>query len=316
MSMKRRQAGAVFITLITCVIWGFSFMFTRSVVVRIPIFSLLSWRFLIALLAFLALIALKVLKINLKGKKLFPLLKIAIAEPVVFFIAESIAIQRTSATETSLMIATIPIVAMIVGIPIAKQIPAGKQALSIILSVVGVMAVILGQSIEGISFDFIGYFFMLTAVFSGAVFSALSAKHDEYSSVEKSLAMMVVGCIVFGSAALIQNIAAGTVKEWLMLPFQDKEFLLAILYLGLLASVVCYVGQNYSIAVIGMNRSVSFSGVSTLTSVLAGVFILHEEINASMIIGGIIILAGVYGANYFTPEKEKTKESLHEKQSG
>lgn len=308
MSMKKRQAGAVLITLVTCVIWGFSFMFTRSVVVRTPILNLPSWRFLIALAAFLLLIAFKVFKINLKGKKLMPLLKIAIAEPIIFFAAESIGIQRTSATETSLMIATIPIAAMIVGIPIAKQIPTKKQALSIILSVVGVAVIILGQSIEGISFDIIGYLVLLVAVFSGAIFSALSAKHDEYSSAEKSLAMMVIGFIGFGSAALVQNIAAGTVQEWLLLPFQDREFLISILYLGLLASVICYVGQYYSISVIGLNRSVSFSGVTTLTSVLAGVFILHEKINASMIIGGIIILTGVYGANYFTRAREKSKE--------
>lgn len=315
MSTEKRQAGAVLVTLIACVIWGFSFMFTRSIVVRISILNLLSWRFLIALVAFLVLVTFKVFTINLKGKKLLPLLKIAIAEPLIFFAAESIGIQLTSATETSLMIATIPIAAMIVGIPVAKQIPTKTQALSIVLSVVGVLVIILGQSVEGISFDIIGYLFLLIAVFSAAIFSALSAKHYEYSSAEKSFVMMVVAFVGFGSAALVQNVAAGTVREWLMLPLQDREFLIAVLYLGVFASVICYVAQNYSISVIGMNRSVSFSAVTTLTSVLAGVFILHEEINASMIIGGVIILLGVYGANFFTQERREARENSHGKQA-
>ena len=68
--MKHRTTGAVIISLLTCVIWGFSFLFTRSIVIRIHFLSLLSWRFLIATLAFLLLIRLKVFKVNLKGKKL------------------------------------------------------------------------------------------------------------------------------------------------------------------------------------------------------------------------------------------------------
>jgi drug/metabolite transporter (DMT)-like permease len=82
--------------------------------------------------------------------------------------------------------------------------------------------------------------------------------------------------------------------------------------LGVLSSVIAYLGQHYSISVIGLNRNVSFSSLTTLTTVLAGVFILNERLNASMIFGGIIILIGVYGANYFTPQRERAIPSQPE----
>ncbi|NLK01638.1 MAG: DMT family transporter [Clostridiaceae bacterium] len=304
--MKHRTTGAVIISLLTCVIWGFSFLFTRSIVIRIHFLSLLSWRFLIATLAFLLLIRLKVFKVNLKGKKLRPLIYISIAEPLIFFTCESIGLYLTSTTESSLMIATIPIVTMLIGIPIAGEMPTKKQAVAIILSVVGVMVIILGQS-RRLDFNILGYIVLLIAVISGSVFAALSAKYKEYTSVEKSFAMIVIGLIGFGSAALIRNLVRGTVKEWLLLPVQDREFLIAILYLGLLASIICYVGQQYSLSVIGLNRNTSFSGVITLTSVLAGVFILDEKLSLSMLIGGIIVVLGVYGVNFYTPQREHDK---------
>ncbi len=308
--MDRRQKQATLISIVTSIIWGFSFMFTRSVVVRIPFLYLLSWRFLVAFLGFLLLLALGVYKMNLKGKKLMPLIYIAIAEPLVFFTCESIALLRTSTTETSLMISTIPIAAMIVGVFVAKEMPTAKQAVAIVLSVIGVIVIILGKSLVGLKFDIIGYLVLTVAVFSGAIFSALSAKYHEYSSVEKSFIMILLGLLGFGSAALVQSIRTQTTMEWLTLPFRDSGFLTAILYLGFLASIVCYVGQNYSISVIGLNRNVSFAGVTTLTSVLAGVFILKESFTASMLLGGIMVLIGVYGANYYTPQREEKTQSV------
>ncbi len=310
--MKEKQGSAIAATLITRVIWGFSFLFTRTIVVRINFLNLLSWRFFVAFLTFSILIAFNVFKIDFKGKKIGPLIAIAIAEPLIFFTLESIALYYTSATETSLLIATIPIAAMLIGIPVAKQIPTGKQAFSIVLTVAGVMVIVLGQSIGGIKFNVVGYLVLVAAVFSAAVCYSLSAKYCEYSSAEKTFVMMLVGFIGFGGAALMRNLAAGTVEEWLKLPFKDKEFLIAVLYLGVLSSVIAYLGQHYSISVIGLNRNVSFSSLTTLTTVLAGVFILNERLNASMIFGGIIILIGVYGANYFTPQRERAIPSQPE----
>ena len=170
----------------------------------------------------------------------------------------------------------------------------------------GVVVIILGQS-RRLGFNILGYIVLLIAVISGSVFAALSAKYSEYTSVEKSFAMVVIGLIGFGGGALAYNLLRGTVREWLLLPFQDREFLIAILYLGLLASIICYVGQQYSLSIIGLNRNTSFSGVITLTSVLAGIFILDEKLSLSMLVGGIIVVLGVYGANYYTPQREHDK---------
>ena len=37
------------------------------------------------------------------------------------------------------------------------------------------------------------------------------------------------------------------------------------------------------------------------------VFILDEKLSLSMLVGGIIVVLGVYGANYYTPQREHDK---------
>ena len=52
-----------------------------------------------------------------------------------------------------------------------------------------------------------------------------------------------------------------------------------------------------AIARIGVNRTSSFIGASTVVSMLVGVVILQENLTAWQIAGAAIIVAGIYTAN-------------------
>ena len=47
-------------------------------------------------------------------------------------------------------------------------------------------------------------------------------------------------------------------------------------------------------------RAAVFNNLSTIVSVLAGVFIAYEGINIGVLIGMVLILLGVWGVNYFS----------------
>ena len=123
----------------------------------------------------------------------------------------------------------------------------------------------------------------------------------------------------FATMAIARSIAADTVVDLFMLPFQNTVFLFSILYLGLASSVLSFVLFNISISSIGTNKASSFVGISTAVSVLAGVFILDEKFSAMQCYGTLIILLGVYIANmksrfflavaFFTFVKAYTREN-------
>ena len=85
--------------------------------------------------------------------------------------------------------------------------------------------------------------------------------------------------------------------EYIALPFTDMQFLTAVLYLALGCQTVAFILHNYGISVIGANRSSSFAGITTLTSVLSGVIILGESFSVLQGIATLLILIGAYEAN-------------------
>ena len=87
------------------------------------------------------------------------------------------------------------------------------------------------------------------------------------------------------------------VRELIALPFEERAFGIAILYQGIGCSLLAFFLSNIAIAKIGVNRTSSFIGISTVTSIIAGVVFLHESFTIYQLIGAVIIIIGVYVAN-------------------
>ena len=143
----------------------------------------------------------------------------------------------------------------------------------------------------------VGYIMLFAAVTADAAYAILSRKASEFSSFEKTYIMAAMGAAVFTAGALIEHGANGTIMEYIALPFTDMQFLTAVLYLALGCQTVAFILHNYGISVIGANRSSSFAGITTLTSVLSGVIILGESFSVLQGIATLLILIGAYEAN-------------------
>ena len=55
--------------------------------------------------------------------------------------------------------------------------------------------------------------------------------------------------------------------------------------------------SNAAIAKIGVNKTSSFIGVSTIVSILVGALVLGEPLSLGQMAGAAVIVAGVYTAN-------------------
>ena len=81
------------------------------------------------------------------------------------------------------------------------------------------------------------------------------------------------------------------------LPFKNSSFLITIFYQGVGCSVLSFFLYNVAIVKIGVNRTSSFVGVSTVVSIIAGVLLLSEKFSTYQVIGVIMIITGVHVAN-------------------
>jgi len=71
--------------------------------------------------------------------------------------------------------------------------------------------------------------------------------------------------------------------------------LCAILYLGIVSSVIAFLLLNFANTYLPVAKTTVFSNITTVVSVIAGVVFLDEQISALVILGVTMIVTGVIG---------------------
>lgn len=145
-------------------LFGMSYIFTKQAIDTASTLSLPGWRFLVAFCIISLLIALGLLKINLHGKNLKPLLFIVICSPVIYFIGETIGIQNTTSSESGVFLPCIPVAALIASTAILHKKPTLLQITGILITLAGVLVTVFAVSTSS-SFSLTGYAFLSIAVF-------------------------------------------------------------------------------------------------------------------------------------------------------
>jgi drug/metabolite transporter (DMT)-like permease len=77
----------------------------------------------------------------------------------------------------------------------------------------------------------------------------------------------------------------------------DLPQLLSLVYLGVLGSALAYIGYYDGLRRIGATRSGVFIALNPLTAVICGALLLGEQLTVPMLLGGAVILLGIYLCN-------------------
>ena len=277
-------------------LYGLSYIFTKQATENASAFALLGWRFLLAFAVMSLLAALGVMKVQLRGKNLKPLLRVALFSPVIYFIGETIGISNTTASESGVFLACIPVASLIASTLILRKKPSRLQVTGILITLAGVLITIFAVGATS-SLSVVGYGFLLIAVISYALYCVYVDMASEYSGAEITYIMLTAGAMVFTILAIGEAATHHSMRQLLSLPFSDTHFLTAVLYQGIGCSILAFFMSNIAIARIGVNRTSSFIGVATVVSIIAGALLLHEQFTLWQIIGAIVIIVGVYTAN-------------------
>ena len=277
-------------------LYGLSYMFTKQATEFASAFALLGWRFFVAAVVMTVVVLCGAVKLNLKGKRLKPLLLVALFSPCIYFITETIGISHTTSSESGVFLACIPVVSLIASTLILKKKPAKVQVAGISITLIGVIITVVAVGTSS-SLSVIGYALLLIAVISYALYCVFVDKASAFSGAEITYIMLIAGAVLFVTLAIVEAVTTGAVTELISLPFNKGEFLIAILYQGIGCSVVAFFLSNVAIANIGVNRTSSFIGVATVVSIIAGAVILKETFTSMQIVGAVVIIIGVYVAN-------------------
>lgn len=277
-------------------LFGFSYLFTKQITSQVSPITLLGWRFFIGFLVMSCLIKIGVIKVNLSKKKIKPLLLIALLQPVLYYIGETLGISLTTSSESGSILACIPIATLIFSALILKEKPSKPQIIGITITLIGVLTIVLAKGLTT-SLNLAGYAMLFLAIIAYSLYSVYTQKLEGFTSSDITYIMLASGAFFFVVLAGIENIHSHTLKPFLLLPFTNASFAITVLYLGIGCSVLAFSFYNIALTYIGANRAVSFVGISTIVSVIAGVILLKEHYTIYQALGTLLVISGVYTAN-------------------
>lgn len=278
------------------VLYGLSYLFTKQTAETASPLALLGWRFVVALAAMSLCVALGFISVRLKGRRLGPLLRVALFCPCLYFIGETVGIRETTVTESGVFLACVPALSLLASTVILKKKPTKRQIIGILVTFLGVMTTVVAVGLSS-SLSPVGYAALMLAVVAYALYSVFVDLAADYTGAEITYVMLCSGAAFYGLLALGEAAAHGALSELLTLPARSGTFRTAVLYQGIGCSVAAFFLSNAAIAKIGVNKTSSFIGVSTIVSILAGTLALGEPLSVGQIVGAAVIVAGVYTAN-------------------
>jgi len=294
MTARQRNIFGMLCGLIPEILFGFSFLCTKKLSDDLDVMSLLSWRFLFALIGMSIPLLCRWVHLGVTRQNLKDLLLLGLLVPVVYFIGETIGIQRTTSVESSIFIASIPVATLLLSSLSTRSMPSKWESWGVVIALIGVIGCSVVKGLES-SFNLVGYLGLLTAVLAYPFFLLVATRLKNVSEFTRTYMMTLEGAVIFTILAIIRNAAGYGVgmQTFLEYPFTAWPHLYPILYLALGCSVCGFFLFNIGVTLIGATRTVVFAGVVPLVAILAGITLLGEPFSYQQGVFSALVIIGI-----------------------
>lgn len=287
-----RSSGDNLLTHITAaavvMVWGTTFVSTKVLLNGgLTAFEIFFYRFLLSYIAIWTVAPRKLISDNVKDELLMVL--VGLTGGSVYFLTENIAVDISTASNVSLIVCSNPLVTMLLVGCLKGNERLGKvQVAGSVLAFAGMALVVLnGQFVLDLSP--LGDMLALCAAVCWSAYTLVMKR----LTTKYSVTFITRKVFFYGLLTLIPVWATGLVGFDLSL-LKGPVVWGNILYLGLVASLVCYVAWNRVIRRLGSVRSSNYIYAVPLATIVTAVLILHERITILAAIGAVMILGGLY----------------------
>lgn len=276
----------------TMIFWGLSFVATKVALESIPTFTLVFVRFSMATLIFLLLRQGRKWP-SFRRKDHVKMVLLALFEPGLYFIFETIGLQHTSAPKTALIIATIPVVVLVLSAVMLGERTGVTSIAGIILSFGGIALLVVGDPEFGWSFEgsLLGDLLIGGAVVSASLYMIFARDLGRnYSSVEITFVQIVYGAVFFCLPFIweLPDLALSTIT---------LRSSVAVIYLTVFATVGGFLCYNFALSQVPVSRAAVFvNGIPVVTAIGAWV-LLDERLTVIQAGGGGLVLVAVFLTN-------------------
>lgn len=294
--MSDKNIAFTYITLaLSILFWGGSFIATKIALQSFSPFCLIFLRFSCASLFFILLLSRTgfppLTKKNLKNLAL-----LAIFQPGLYFTFETVGLQYTTATKTSLIIATIPLVVVAMSVLFLKERIRPVNIIGICISMIGVSLLVFGGQTEGVSSGMLfGDLLIGGAVLSAAIYMLMArALGQTITPVQITGMQAIFGALIFLPLFLY---------DLPSLDWQEvtTDSIIALLGLTVFATIAAFLCYNYALTQIPAARAAVFINAIPVVTAFGAWMLLDETLTMLQFVGGGVVLFAVYLANRPAP---------------
>lgn len=280
--------------LFAVIVWGASFIATKIAVGQISPIAVVWLRFAMGIpILFVAVVMRKQFAFPKGGEWLYFALLGFLGISFHQWL-QSNGLQTAQATTTAWIVSTSPAFIAILGWMVLKEKLNLTQSLGIALAMVGVLAVVSKGDISTIavgSFGTYGDFLILISAVNWAVFSILSRRGlKSHPSTRMTFWVMTIGWLITSAAFL-------TSQSYAEIPQLDSRGWMAMIFLGIFTTGLAYIAWFDALSQLPAAQTGAFLFIEPLTSMVVASIILNEQVTPVSIIGGAVILVGIWLVN-------------------
>lgn len=276
------------VAILTSAIWGTTFVSSKLLLEEgMTPAEIMFLRFAMAYVCLIPFMKGKLLCDNWKDEALMMLL--GVSGGSLYFLLENSALLYTQASNVAIIIASTPLLTTLAVHLISRQEKVSKRLYGFsLLSLSGVALVVFnGEFI--LKLNPLGDLLTLGAAVMWVIYSIVIVKVERrYDSL-----MITRKVFFYGVLTLLPYFAIepfGVTMKMLSRPIVIGN----LLFLGLLASLICYWTWNMVIIKLGAVRSTNYLYINPIIAMITSHFVLSEHITALAMVGTALILTGMY----------------------
>lgn len=283
------------LAILATLIWSGNFIIARGAKNNIPPVTLAFYRWLSATIILLPFTwHLFIKEISILKKYFSYFLLTAVTGVTLFNTFVYIAGHTTEAINMALIgTTTSPIISVILARIFLKESIPYTRVIGMLICIAGILLLLSKGDIHTLlSFSFTeGDWWMLAAAFTFAIYNVCAKKKPAAMSSKNFLfTVFLIGTILLLPFYLFELNTKGGFET-------NASNFGAILYLGLGASVICFLLWNKSIANLGAGRASLFGNLIPVFSSIEAVLFLNEKVSAIQLFSFVLVITGLIIAN-------------------
>ncbi len=285
--------------LFAVIVWGTTFVSTKVLLnTGLTPAEIMLYRFLVAYVMLFPFTCKQLWARSIKDELMF--VGLGITGGSLYFVTENIALDYTLASNVSILLSAAPIFTAILSRIFLKDERLKRSLLwGSFVALAGVAMVVFNGRFV-LKIEPVGDLLTLTAALSWGFYTVILKKLDRHYDI-----LFITRKVFFYGLMTLLPVFYYTPLN-LNVPLLLTPVVLGnLLFLGIIASFVCFILWNKAVKELGGVRASNYIYLGPLVTLITAAILLHEQITAIAIFGAILIVGGVYFAERGIPLKIK-----------